>query len=159
MAIAIALVLLVIGTVAFHFMSPWWFTPIASNWGLMDDTVNLTFWVTGAVFVAVNLFMAYAIVRYRHRKGHERRRGEQVPRIEESQPEVRHHLHRIDCREEDHRGSHEHRLVELEGQQVDVEWRTACVGDGAREARDHRPEKPFRLRWRGSVPGSGCRAG
>ncbi len=35
----------------------------------MDDTVNLTFWVTGIVFVAVNLFMAYCIVRYRHRKG------------------------------------------------------------------------------------------
>lgn len=73
MAIAVVLVLLVIGTVAFHFLNPWWFTPIASNWGTMDDTVNLTFWVTGAVFVAVNLFMAYAIVRYRHRKGVERR--------------------------------------------------------------------------------------
>jgi cytochrome c oxidase subunit 2 len=73
MPIAIALVLLVVGTVAFHVLNPWWFTPIASNWGLMDDTVNLTFWVTGAVFVAVNLFMAYAIVRYRHRKGSERR--------------------------------------------------------------------------------------
>lgn len=34
----------------------------------MDDTVNLTFWVTGVVFVAINLFMAYCIVRYRHRK-------------------------------------------------------------------------------------------
>ncbi len=73
MAIAIAIVLLVIGTVLFHFLNPWWFTPIASNWGEMDDTVNLTFWVCGAVFVAVNLFMAYAIVRYRHRKGQERR--------------------------------------------------------------------------------------
>jgi len=73
MAIAITLVLLVIGTVAFHLLNPWWFTPIASNWGLMDDTVNLTFWVTGAVFVAVNLFMAYAIVRYRNRKGREQR--------------------------------------------------------------------------------------
>jgi cytochrome c oxidase subunit 2 len=72
-AIAIAIVLLVVGTVAFHFLNPWWFTPIASNWGLMDDTVNLTFWVTGAVFVAVNLFMAYAIVRYRHRRGREQR--------------------------------------------------------------------------------------
>jgi cytochrome c oxidase subunit II len=71
--IAIVLVLLVIGTVAFHFLNPWWFTPIASNWTTMDDTVNLTFWVTGAVFVAVNLFMAYAIVRYRHRKGEVRR--------------------------------------------------------------------------------------
>jgi cytochrome c oxidase subunit II len=73
MAFAIALILLVVGTIAFHVASPWWFTPIASNWGQMDDTVNLTFWVTGAVFVAVNLFMAYCVVRYRHRKGREMR--------------------------------------------------------------------------------------
>ncbi len=69
MAMAIVLVLLILGTVAFHFLSPWWFTPIASNWGSIDDTIGLTFWVTGFVFVAVNLFMVYAVLRYRHRKG------------------------------------------------------------------------------------------
>lgn len=69
MAIAVVLVLLVVGSVVFHFASPWWFTPIASNWTTMDDTVILTFWVTGTVFVAVNLFLAWAVVRYRHRKG------------------------------------------------------------------------------------------
>ena len=50
MALAVALILLVLGTVAFHFLSPWWFTPIASNWGYIDDTINLTFWITGVVF-------------------------------------------------------------------------------------------------------------
>jgi cytochrome c oxidase subunit 2 len=35
----------------------------------MDTTVDITFVVTGIVFVAVNLFMAYAIIRFRHRKG------------------------------------------------------------------------------------------
>jgi cytochrome c oxidase subunit 2 len=69
MPIAVVLIFLVVGSVLFHFLSPWWFTPIASNWQMMDDTVNLTFWVTGFVFVAVNLFMAYAIIRFRHRKG------------------------------------------------------------------------------------------
>ena len=69
MALAIAVILLVIGSVVFHFASPWWFTPIASNWGMIDDTINLTFWVTGIVFIAVNLFMAYAIIRFRHKKG------------------------------------------------------------------------------------------
>jgi len=69
MAFAFALILLVVGTVLFHFLSPWWFTPIASNWGTVDDTVNVTFWVTGIVFVAVNLFLAYCVIRYRHRKG------------------------------------------------------------------------------------------
>jgi cytochrome c oxidase subunit 2 len=79
MALAVALVLLVLGTVAFHFLSPWWFTPIASNWQMMDDTVNLTFIVTGIVFVAVNLFMAYAVVRYRHRKEAGEQRSEYKP--------------------------------------------------------------------------------
>ena len=76
MVFAWALILLVVATVAFHFAaqggvfgSPWWFTDIASNWTMMDQTVNVTFWVTGFVFVVVNLFMAWAVIRYRHRKG------------------------------------------------------------------------------------------
>jgi len=69
MAFAVALILLVVGSVAFHFLSPWWLTPLASNWGAIDFTINLTFWVTGIVFVAVNLFMAYAVIRYRHKDG------------------------------------------------------------------------------------------
>ena len=70
MAIAVVLVLLVVGSLIFHFVSPWWFTPIASNWATMDDTVVLTFWVTGIVFIAVNLFLAWVVCKYRHRKGH-----------------------------------------------------------------------------------------
>ena len=76
MAFAWALILLVIATVAFHFASlyglfgdPWWFTEIASNWTTMDQTVNVTFWVTGFVFIVINLFMAWTVVRYLHRKG------------------------------------------------------------------------------------------
>jgi cytochrome c oxidase subunit 2 len=73
MALAFVLILLVVVTVLFHFLSPWWFTPIASNWTTVDDTVNITFWVTGIVFVAVNLFLAYCVIRYRHRKGRQAR--------------------------------------------------------------------------------------
>jgi len=69
MLLAYAVIVLAVGTVLFHFLSPWWFTPIASNWTMMDQTVNITFWVTGIVFIATNFFMAYAIMRYRHRKG------------------------------------------------------------------------------------------
>ncbi len=69
MAIAVVVILLVIGSVIFHFISPWWFTPIASNWGMIDDTINLTFWVTGIVFVLVNLFLAYCILKFRHKPG------------------------------------------------------------------------------------------
>jgi cytochrome c oxidase subunit 2 len=70
MALAVVIVLLVIGSLIFHFASPWYFTPLASNWGTIDFTVDVTFWVCGIVFVAVNLFTAYCVVRFRSRKGH-----------------------------------------------------------------------------------------
>ena len=69
MAMAIVLVVLILGTLLFHFLSPWWFTPIASNWGSIDDTISITFWVTGFVFVAVNAFLAYCVFRYRRKAG------------------------------------------------------------------------------------------
>ena len=69
MVVALLLVLVAVGTVVFHFLSPWWWTPIASNWGYIDDTIIITFWVTGVVFVAVVLFMAYCIFRFRYQKG------------------------------------------------------------------------------------------
>lgn len=67
--LAVVLVLLVIGSLVFHFASPWNFTPIASHWTTVDDTVNVTFIVCGIVFVAVNLFTAYCVWRFRHREG------------------------------------------------------------------------------------------
>jgi len=69
MVLAIVLVLLVAGSLLFHYLSPWYFTPIASNWTSIDDTISITFWITGFVFVAVNLFLAYCVVRYRYKKG------------------------------------------------------------------------------------------
>ena len=70
MALAVVIVLLVAGSLIFHFASPWYFTPLASNWNAVDFTVGVTFWVTGIVFVAVNLFTAYCLIKYRHRKAH-----------------------------------------------------------------------------------------
>jgi cytochrome c oxidase subunit 2 len=69
MLLAVVLILLVVGTIVFHFLSPWTFTPLASNWSQIDDTINITFVVTGIVFVAVNLFMAYAVIKYRAKEG------------------------------------------------------------------------------------------
>jgi cytochrome c oxidase subunit 2 len=68
-ALAVVIVLLVIGSLIFHFASPWYFTPLASNWNTIDFTVDVTFWVCGIVFVLVNLFTAYCVLRFRHRKG------------------------------------------------------------------------------------------
>ena len=44
-------------------------TPIASNWGYIDGTINLTFWITGAGYVVIILFMAYCVFRFRHQEG------------------------------------------------------------------------------------------
>ncbi len=68
MTIAFVIILLVIATLVFHFISPWWFTPLASNWQTIDNTINLSLWVVGAVFVVVSLFLAFVIIKFRHNK-------------------------------------------------------------------------------------------
>ena len=70
MAIAIALIIIVVGSVVFHFVSPWWTTELASNWKAMDDTLAITLAITGAFFVVINLFVVYTLLRFRHRAGH-----------------------------------------------------------------------------------------
>jgi cytochrome c oxidase subunit 2 len=69
MLIATVLALVVVGSVLFHVLSPWWFTPIASNWRYIDDTISFTFWITGVVFAVVVLFLAYCVWRFRHQPG------------------------------------------------------------------------------------------
>ena len=69
MTIPIILVLVAVGSVLFHLLSPWWWTPIASNWNYIDGTIIITFWITGVVFVAVILFMSYCVFRFRHKEG------------------------------------------------------------------------------------------
>ena len=69
MLVAFILVLVAVGSVVFHFMSPWWWTPIASNWSYIDHTLIITFWITGVVFTAVVLFTAYCVFRFRHQEG------------------------------------------------------------------------------------------
>jgi cytochrome c oxidase subunit 2 len=66
MPTALILVLVALGSVLFHILSPWWWTPIASNWRYIDDTIIITFWITGGVFTAILLFMAYCVFRFRH---------------------------------------------------------------------------------------------
>ena len=65
----IIFLLVIVGSVLFHIFTPWYWTDIASNWGGMDDTITLTFWVGGGVFVAVCLFMVYCVFRYSYKEG------------------------------------------------------------------------------------------
>lgn len=69
MAVALILLLVAIGSVLFHVYSPWWWTPIATDWSYIDHTINITFWITGFVFTAVVAFMAYCVFRFHHREG------------------------------------------------------------------------------------------
>ena len=74
--VAHILVLIAVGSVVFHFWSPWWWTEVASNWGGMDTTILLTFWITGVVFVAICLFVAYCVWKFSYQKD---RRSEYQP--------------------------------------------------------------------------------
>lgn len=67
MALVVVIVFLVVFSVVFHILSEWWLTPIASNWSSIDVTIDITLLVTGSVFIGINLFMAYAIYKYRYK--------------------------------------------------------------------------------------------
>ena len=70
MAVAIVIAALVLISIAFQLLTPWWRTPLASNWGSIDTALDITMWVCGFFFVALNTFLAFSIFRYRHRRGH-----------------------------------------------------------------------------------------
>lgn len=82
MRVAIAIALLVLGSILFHLFSPWWQTPLASNWGSIDSALNITLWICGAAFVALNLFLAYALMRFRNRPGHKAHYEPENPSLE-----------------------------------------------------------------------------
>lgn len=67
MTVAILLVVIALASVLFHVLSPWWLTPLASHWDQMDATLIITLWISAIVFVAIILFIAYAVVRFRYR--------------------------------------------------------------------------------------------
>lgn len=68
MLIAIVLLVLVLASLLFHFISPWKQPALASNWLEMDNTLAITWVITAIFFVVLNLFLVYVIVRFRRRK-------------------------------------------------------------------------------------------
>lgn len=68
MPFIISIILLVLISVLLQLFTPWWLTPIASNWSSIDGTIDITMWVTGLVFIAVNLFLAWCVYRFRYSK-------------------------------------------------------------------------------------------
>lgn len=69
MAMALVLLLLVLGSALFQWLTPWTLTPLASNWHEIDFMLGLTLAVTGLFFVLINLFLVYTVWRFRHRPG------------------------------------------------------------------------------------------
>ena len=67
MVLALVIVILAIGSVIFHIWTPWYSTPIASNWGSIDFAIDVTFWITGVAYVIILVFMAWCIYKYRYR--------------------------------------------------------------------------------------------
>ncbi len=61
--------IVVVGSLIFHYLSPWRATAVASNWGAIDDTMALTFGVTTLGFVGVGLFLVYCLYRFRYQPG------------------------------------------------------------------------------------------
>ena len=82
MAVAVILLLVAVGSVLFHLFSPWWWTPIATNWSYIDGTINITFWITGVAFVAVVGFLAYCVLRFRHKEGRQAAYNPENKRLE-----------------------------------------------------------------------------
>ena len=74
--VPIILLILIVGSVLFHIFTPWYSTPIASNWSNIDSTIELTFWMTGAVYVLILTFMSYCVIKYGSKKN---RRAEYEP--------------------------------------------------------------------------------
>lgn len=66
MRVAVVIVALVLGSIAFHLFSPWWQTPIASNWQSIDSALHITLIICAVAFISLNLFMAVALIRFRH---------------------------------------------------------------------------------------------
>ena len=68
MHVGIIFFLVILGSVLFHIFTPWYWTDVASNWGGMDDTITLTFWIGGGDFIAVCLFMIYCVFKFSYKK-------------------------------------------------------------------------------------------
>lgn len=68
MLMVIVLLVMVVGSLLFHFIAPWHALPLASNWRDMDQTLTITFVITGIFFVVLNGFLAYTVLRFRRGK-------------------------------------------------------------------------------------------
>ena len=82
MAFVIVTAIIVIGTVLWNFVSPWWFSPLASNWGFLDTTILISLVITGIAFVLISVFILYCLVKFPYREGHKSEYEPENPALE-----------------------------------------------------------------------------
>ena len=69
MRVALLILAVVVGSVIFNFTTPFHLGEIASNWGLIDITIWITFVLCGLAFIVLGILMAWWIYKYQHQPG------------------------------------------------------------------------------------------
>lgn len=69
MRVALLILAVVVGSVIFNFATPFHLGEIASNWGLIDVTIWITFVLCGLAFVILGILMAWWIYKYQYQPG------------------------------------------------------------------------------------------
>lgn len=69
MQMVIVLLAMAVGSLLFHFIVPGHALPLGSTWRALDQTLMITFEITGIFFVVLNGFLAYTLLRFRRCKG------------------------------------------------------------------------------------------
>ena len=69
MRVAFLILAVVVGSVIFNFTTPFHLGEIASNWGLIDVTIWITFVLCGLAFVILGILMAWWIYKYQYKPG------------------------------------------------------------------------------------------
>ncbi len=64
MIMAIALLVIVMGSLLFPFLNPWWTTSLASNWTPMADMLPIPRVTPGMFFVCLDLIFPYPLWTY-----------------------------------------------------------------------------------------------
>ncbi|MCY3627766.1 MAG: cytochrome c oxidase subunit II [Gammaproteobacteria bacterium] len=69
MRVALLILAVVVGSVIFNFTTPFHLGQIASNWGLIDVTIWITFVLCGLAFIILGILMAWWIYKYQYQPG------------------------------------------------------------------------------------------
>lgn len=82
LALAVTLVVMVLGAFILTALRVWWFAPLASNWASMDNLIIISLVLCGAAFIIINLFIAYTLYAHHSERGRKASFFVDNPRLE-----------------------------------------------------------------------------